>query len=198
MTKIMPTTKELEMIEKEKEKFKERQANFEKNLKKNIVLGIDLSKSCPGIAIIDIDEAKLVYLDKYENTKKTNKTDHDRNIEIVTWLHRVVNTFLPSTTIIESAHISSFTIKSAVPLLKLHGLIDEMLLGLGVKIFEITPASSRAFLKIKPNNKETAFAWVKSKFPEANLDTFKKDNDISDAIILALNSLNTEKLKEVK
>ncbi|EHO19764.1 hypothetical protein HMPREF9466_01695 [Fusobacterium necrophorum subsp. funduliforme 1_1_36S] len=188
----MPTSKELLAIENAKKNFKEKQANEEKNLQNNCVIGIDLSKSCPGIAIMDTQMKKLIYLDNYPNTKTTHKTDHERNIEIVTWLDRICNTFHPKTAIIESAHISSFTIKSAIPLLKLHGLIDECLLAKGMEIFEISPSSSRAFLKIKPNKKEAAFEWVKKKFPEAELNSFKKDNDKSDAIILVLNFLTKQ------
>lgn len=147
---------------------------------------------------MNIEEKKLVYLDNYPNTKTTNKTDHERNVEIVTWLDRICNTFHPKTAVIESAHISNFTIKSAVPLLKLHGLIDELFLSKNMEVFEISPSSSRAFLKIKPNKKEPAFAWVQERFPEANLVNFKKDNDKSDAIILVLNYFNKTKLKEVK
>ena len=44
--------------------------------------------------------------------------------------------------------------------------------------------------------KEQAFEWVKDNFPEIELESFKKDNDRADAIIVGLNFFNPKK-KEI-
>lgn len=138
---------------------------------------------------------KVLYLDSFKI--KGNPTNSERNLEILYWILDIIFTYRPYMAIIESPFISQFTINSAGPLLKLHGIIDHFLLENGLKIYEITPPSSRAFLGIKPNTKEEAFKFIKKEFEDLQLGTFKKDNDKSDALILALN-YNNEKLKKVE
>ena len=145
------------------------------------------------MAIINIDQKKLIYKDKF---KSSEKDFFFRKREIKLWLEDIINTFLPAECIIEDAFINPKTIKSNITLLRLHGAIGSYIKSRGVNVRMIAISSSRAFLNIKPNKKEVAFEWVKQNFQEAQFDKFKDDNDMADAIIVALNVYNKEKLKE--
>lgn len=142
---------------------------------------------------MDFNTSKVIYLDKFPGKEKN---PYLRFFEIKTWIVDLIKTFRPEILILESAFMSKFGANSNITLLRLHGYIGMAIMETGVNIKLIPPSSSRAFLKIKPNNKETAFEFIKEKFPEAMLETFKADNDKSDAIILALNAKNENKLKE--
>ena len=190
----MPTINELNTLRNKIEEEESRIKNLEKSLNDKIVLGLDLSKSCPGVAIISTETKKLLYVDSFKASGSLSF--YGRNLEISTWLEKIINIYRPKTVILESAFMSKFGAKSNVTLLRLHGYIGHILYEKGLTLKLVTPSSSRAFLKIKPNDKKTAFEWVKKNFPEADLTTFTKDNDKSDAIILALSIFNKEKLKE--
>lgn len=177
------------LLEQEKLKIK----NLEKDLNKNLVLGIDLSKSRPGFCVYDKVTNEIVHLSSFPSEKKIS--NFHRNVEILFYIVQIVKKFLPSSAIVESAFISRFTVNSAMPLIKLHGLIDYLLAQNGLTVYEIAPSSARAFVGIKPNTKEKAFSFIKNMFPDY-LETFSKDNDKADAILLCLNHSN-EKLKEV-
>jgi Holliday junction resolvasome RuvABC endonuclease subunit len=145
------------------------------------------------LAIIDIKNKKLLYKDKF---KSAESDFYARSREIEIWLEDVIETFMPEFAILEEAFISPRTIKSNIPLLRLHGFIGGALIKRGIKLKTIAISSSRSFLQIKPNKKEAAFAWAQQNFPEAQLVDIKKDNDIADAIIIALNIYNETKIKD--
>ncbi len=191
---IMSITKDIKEIKNKVMKEKELAKNIGKTLKKNLLISIDLSKTCPGISIYNLEENNFLFLDSFKGNNKL--TNHERNLEILYWILEIISKYRPYKAIIESPFISTFTIKSVGPLMKLHGIVDHFLFENGLEIYEISPTSSRSYLKIKPNTKEEAFKFVKSNYPILELETFKKDNDKSDAVVLALN-FNNPKLKKI-
>lgn len=190
----MPTIQELSIIKDKVKEEKNKIENLERNLKKNkgIILGIDLSKAKPGIAILSLELKKVVYIDDFADKSKDT---FSRYLEIKFWLQRIINLFKPEAVMIEKEFIkpTKFGSKATIPLLKLHGYIYGIIKEYNLPIYEILPSSSRAFLKIKPNTKEGAFEFIKKNFPELKLTDFKKENDKGDAIIIALNYLNKNK-----
>lgn len=190
----MPTTLELSIIKDKLKKEKNRIENLEKNLKKNkgIILGIDLSKNKPGIAILSLESKKIIYIDDYESKEKNT---YFRYLEIKYWLENIIKTFNPEAVMIEKEFITPtvFGSRASIPLLKLHGYLYMIIKEYGIPMYEILPKSARAFLKIKPNTKEKAFEYIKNNFKELNLTDFKKENDKADAIITVLNYLNNKK-----
>ncbi|MGL5718397.1 MAG: hypothetical protein ACRCX2_35665 [Paraclostridium sp.] len=192
----MPTLSELDLIKRETEKLESLIRESEKKVREGIAIGIDLSLSCPAVAVVNLSQNKVLYIDKYK--KKGDPSIWIRLSEIRFWLERIIDTFRPEIIIIEGAFMSKFTAKSNESLYKAHGYIGHFLKLKGARVIaSILPSSSRAFLKIKPNTKEQAFTWVQQNFPELNLSDFKKDNDLSDAIIVALNALNKKGIKEL-
>lgn len=190
----MPTTHELSIIKEKVKQEKNKIENTEKNYKKNkgIILGIDLSKAKPGIAVLSLELKKIVYIDDFES--KEDKTYY-RFLEIKYWLKNMIDTFNPEAVMIEKEFITptKFGSKASIPLLKLHGYVYMIIKEYGLPMYEILPRSARAFLKIKPNTKEEAFNYIKKNFKELNFSDFKKENDKADAIITVLNYLNENK-----
>lgn len=190
----MPTIKELSIIRNKVKEEKNKIENSEKSSKKNkgIILGIDLSKKKPGIAILSLELKKIVYTDDFEDKSKDT---FSRYLEIKYWLENLIELFNPEAVMIEKEFIKStrFGSKATIPLLKLHGYVYSIIKEYNLPMYEILPSSSRAFLKIKPNTKEGAFEYLQKKFPELQLTDFKKENDKADAVIIALNYLNNKK-----
>jgi Holliday junction resolvasome RuvABC endonuclease subunit len=189
----MPTLNELETIKREIDETKNTIENLGKELRKGIVAGIDLSLSSPGITIANIAQDKIVYRDVFP--KKGDKQLWERLMEIELWLKSILNTFRPEIIMVEDVFMSKFTAKSNMPLLKAHGYIIPMLQKTGASVRMILPSSARAYLKIKPNNKETAFNWISERFPELHLTNFKKENDIADSVVIVLNATNEKATK---
>ena len=188
---IIKSIKEIKnLVKKEKEDIK----NNIKDLKKDRVIGIDLSKTCPGVCIYDTDTKNIEFLDSFKISG--SPAVFERNLEILYWLLDIITIYKPSKAIIESPFVNKFTIKSLVPLYQLHGIVNYFMFKYGVEVYNITPTSSRAYLNIKPNNKENAFKHMSKLYPNIGLDDYKKDNDKSDALILALNYDN-DKLKQI-
>lgn len=190
----MPTIQELSIIKDKVKEEKNLIESSEKNLKRNkgVILGIDLSKAKPGIAIISLELKKVVFTDDFvDKTKNT----FSRYLEIKYWLQRIINLFKPEAVMIEKEFIKStrFGSKATIPLLKLHGYVYGIIKEYNLPMYEILPSSSRAFLNIKPNTKEGAFAYLQKNFPELQFTDFKKQNDKGDAVIIALNYLNSKK-----
>lgn len=154
-------------------------------------MGLDLSKNCPGISIVDIESKKIIFKDKYK--QKGDKDFYFRMIEIREWLSELIKIFKVKNIMLESPFISAKTAKSNNTLLRMHGMLGHYMMSMGVNIYMIAPTSARAFLKIKPNNKEAAFEYIKKNFPELQLNDFKKDNDIADSIIIALSFFSDKK-----
>lgn len=151
-----------------------------------------MSKAKPGIAIISLELKKVVFTDDFiDKTKDT----FSRYLEIKHWLQRIINLFKPEAVMIEKEFIKStrFGSKATIPLLKLHGYVYGIIKEYNLPMYEILPSSSRAFLKIKPNTKEAAFTYLQKNFPELQFTDFKKQNDKGDAVIIALNYLNSKK-----
>lgn len=189
----MPTIQELSIIKEKVKEEKSKIKNLESNLKnKKVILGIDLSKAKPGIAILSLELKRIIHIDAFEDKTKDTFT---RYLEIKYWLQNLIKTFNPEAVMIEKEFIkpTKFGSKATIPLLKLHGYVYSIIKSYDLSIYEILPSSSRAFLKIKPNTKEGAFEFIKKQFPELHLIDFKKDNDKCDAIIIALNYLNEKK-----
>lgn len=157
-------------------------------------MGIDLSKAKPGIAIINLNQKKVVYLDDFED--KTKNDNVERYLEIKYWLKDMIEYFRPEAVMIEKEFIKpGFGSKATIPLLKLHGYVYMVIKEYGLNMYEILPSSSRAFLKIKPNSKQGAFDFIKKEFPDLGFKNFKKENDKADAIIIALNFFNNKKVE---
>lgn len=171
---------------------KNRLENLKKELKNDIIMGLDLSKNCPGLCIINISEKRVIFKDKFKEGK--NKDFYFRMIEIKEWLIELIKIFKVKNIMLEAPFMSPKTAKSNTILLRVHGYIAHSLMQLGCDIYMITPSSARAFLKIKPNKKETAFEYVKNNFQELQLNDFKKDNDIADAVIISLSYFSDKKI----
>lgn len=184
----MPTTKQLSIIKNKIEEEKKRLKNIESSLKKNIVLGIDLSKRCPGIAVLDTESSKLIYNDQYPENE--NEDFYSRMLELKYWIEDLINIFKPSIIMLEAPFISFGATRGNDIILKMHGFITHFCRSMGVEMFSILPSSARKFLNIKPNTKENAFEWIKQKFPELGFNDFEKQNDKADSIIVALNVFN--------
>lgn len=189
----MSIIKDIKEIKKLVKQEKENLENVTKDLKKDRIIGIDLSKTCPGVCIYDIDTSNIEYLDSFKVSG--SPTEFERDLEILYWLLDIVTIYKPSKAIIESPYISKFTIPSSAPLYKLHGLVNYFLFKYGIEVYNITPSSSRAHLKIKPNDKATAFNHIKKTYPELGLTSYNKDNDKADALILVLNYDNNKLVK---
>ena len=190
----MPTIQELSIIKDKVKEEKNLIENSEKSLKKNkkVILGIDLSKAKPGIAVLSLELKKVVFTDDFVD--KSEDT-FSRYLEIKYWLQRIIELFKPEAVMIEKEFIkpTKFGSKATIPLLKLHGYVYGIIKEYNLPMYEILPSSSRAFLKIKPNTKEGAFAYLQKNFPELQFTDFKKQNDKGDAVIIALNYLNSKK-----
>ncbi|MGL5717863.1 MAG: hypothetical protein ACRCX2_32980 [Paraclostridium sp.] len=182
-------------IEKEKKKEEERINSLKNKGKKRIVAGIDLSLNCPGIAILNTLGDKVIYMDKYPNKNK-KQCKYFRYLEIKLWLDHIIKMFNPGLIIVEEAFMSSLTAKSNVPLLNIHGYIGHYLCSLGIDVYKTTPSASRKHLEITPNTKEGAYEWVIKKYPNLKLESFKKDNDLTDAIVLG-NNYDNKELKKI-
>jgi Holliday junction resolvasome RuvABC endonuclease subunit len=123
--------------------------------------------------------------------KKYNRLEYWNRTDVITnHIKEIIDCFKPATVMIENAFMSGRTASSNMPLLMLRGIVLNSLKDLGCTVKGVNPSSARAYLKIKPNDKETAFNYIKERFPEVGLESFKKDNDKSDAIIVALNKEN--------
>lgn len=191
----MPTTRQLNIIKSKIEEEKKRLKNIESSLKKNIVLGIDLSKRCPGIAVLETDSNKLIYNDQYPENE--NEDFYLRMLELKYWIEDLINIFKPSIIMLEAPFISFGAARGNDLILKMHGYIMHFCKSMGVEIYSILPASARKFLNIKPNTKENAFEWIKQKFPELGFNDFAKQNDRADSIIVALNVFNKDKKQQL-
>lgn len=184
----MPTIKEIDRLNVKMIEEENRIENLGKELNEEISVGLDLSKSCPGIAVVNLAQNKLILTDNLK--AKSGRSNYLSFYRIKEWLNEIIKVFKPKVFIVEAAFASRFGAKSNATLYKLHGYIGTFLISKGIEIRMIEPSASRAFLEIKPNKKEVAFEWAKEHFQEAMLTTFKKDNDKADAIILALNGHN--------
>ncbi|MGL5316079.1 MAG: crossover junction endodeoxyribonuclease RuvC [Paraclostridium sp.] len=132
----------------------------------------------------------LIYCDNLLDTKYKKPVYWDRASVISFHVKELVDTFKPANVVIENAFMAGKTASSNMPLLMLRGIVLDVLRDSGCIVQGCTPSSARAFLGIKPNNKETAFEFIKNKYKKANLTLFKTDNDKSDAIICAANKDN--------
>ncbi|MGL6131671.1 MAG: crossover junction endodeoxyribonuclease RuvC [Fusobacteriaceae bacterium] len=139
---------------------------------------------------------ELLYCDNLLDKKYKKETYWERMDVINDHLKEILNNYKPANVVIENAFMSGRTANSNMPLLMLRGSILCVLRDAGCVVKGVMPSSARAFAKIKPNTKEEAFEFIKKTFPEAKLETFKKDNDKSDAILVALN-LNNPKCEVV-
>ena len=162
-------------------------------LRDDLVMGLDLSKKKPAVCILRKDTKKLVFRDHFQSS---TSSFFRRTKEILIWLTEIFSLFKPKHVVLEAAFLAGRTAKSNIPLVRLHGVIGFHLFALGAIIKTIPPTSARAFLKVKPNTKEAAFNLIKKLYPDAKLENFEEDNDLSDAIVLALNIDNTENLKD--
>lgn len=183
----------MELEEYVKEQLKNIKVSIEEKknyLNDNIIGGLDLSKTCPGFVVLDKEKNKFIYKAKFK--EKKNKDFFFRVLEIEEWLLKMIKMFKCKNIMLEAPFVSPRTFKSNIVLLKIHGCIIEKLLKEGVSIYTITPSASRAFLK-SGKTKEETFCFVQEKFPELELKEFKKDNDIADAAIVALNCFNKNK-----
>lgn len=143
------------------------------------------------MSVIDIENNKVIFYDKYKETKI--KDFYFRMLEIKEWIFEIYQTFKPKFVIIEAPFMNPKTINSNSVLLRMHGYIGHFIMSLGAKVYMISPRAARSFLKIKPNKKEYAFEYVKTNFPELMLNDFKADNDIADSIIVALSYFSENK-----
>lgn len=190
----MPTIEQLNMWKNKKNLEKNKLKSLENKLNKSIILGLDLSKNNPGLSIINKDTNQVLYSDNFKGDSKEEL--YFRMLEIKYWLSDIIFNFRPAFVLIEAPFISFKSTNGNDTLLQLNGYLRHFIKSFGIKIFSILPSQARAFLNIKPNTKEQAFEWVKDNFPEIELESFKKDNDRADAIIVGLNFFNPKK-KEI-
>ena len=107
-------------IEKEKKKEERKIEELKLKKRKKIVMGIDLSLNCPGVAVLNFESDKILYTDKYKN-KKPKQCKFFRYLEIKLWLDHIIKLFNPEVIIVEEAFMNALTVKSNVPLLNIHG-----------------------------------------------------------------------------
>ena len=109
MMNTMSITKDIKEIKNKVMKEKELTKNIGKTLKKNLLISIDLSKTCPGISVYNLEENIFLFLDSFKSNNKL--TNHERNLEILYWILEIISKYRPYKAIIESPFISTFTIK---------------------------------------------------------------------------------------
>lgn len=155
-------------------------------------MGLDLSKNKPGVTVYDTTNKQIIFCDsiKIPTSVEFETTDYFEFVQHI--LLDIFNEFQMHKIIIEEIFISPLTVKSNIPLIKLNSYVGMFFREKGLQIYKVLPSTSRAHLKIKPNKKEQAFEWIKERYPEIKLENFKKDNDKSDSLILALNHDNKD------
>ncbi|MGL5716533.1 MAG: crossover junction endodeoxyribonuclease RuvC [Cetobacterium sp.] len=155
-------------------------------------MGIDFSIKCPGVSVVNLNENKVLYCDKFNDGSYKSENYWKRLDIVIEYILDIFDTFKPELVMLENVFMAGKTAKSNMPLIMARGALISKLRERGAKGRGVMPSQARAFLKIKPNTKEDAFEWVKNNFPELFLGTFKEDNDKADAVILGLNAYNAK------
>ncbi|MGL5768114.1 MAG: hypothetical protein ACRCX8_20975 [Sarcina sp.] len=135
-----------------------------------------------------IDE--LLYCDNLADSKYCKENYWERSEVISTHIENLIHQFKPALVMIENPFMSAKTANSNMALIMLRGMIVKTLRDAGCRVEGVTPSAARSYVNVKPNTKEQGFLNMQAMYPNAGLETFKKDNDKSDAIITAKNKGN--------
>lgn len=174
-----------------------------------LILGLDISKSSTGIAIITKKKELLFYINYKPSDSKDIKDVAYEYSFLVDYLMSVYPTI--KTCIIEDTFISPMSKGSSVKDLSIvQGAFLVNLLMYNVELKKITNTSAKASFGAKNHGKKTDPHFIASKEVLFNIIKqaynltdfeFKTENDITDAIALACNFDNKsviEKTKTVK
>lgn len=169
-----------------KQKLKKREKN------NHIILGLDISKASCGFAFYDAADDKVLHIDKI-----VPKTSDNAKIiiDFTIVLDKLLKHYKPSVAIIEDIFLkpNAGNFKAFKSLAKHHGMILSIMATRGIECKYIHPSSAKAFLGCK--SKEEVFEKICAIYNLYGLN-FKKDNDLIDGILVALNYKNVKKLKQ--
>lgn len=173
-------------------KLKKMAQDKKRKLKKNhseLIMGLDISSKSTGVAIItENDELKFMdklYIPNY------NKTDEETKMFVFAiGLNSIIRKYNPCIAIVED--VFSKNISTHRALSEFHGLCKYLLALNGIPIKYIHPSSAKSFIGCKA--KEDVFNKITKMYNLNNLK-FEDANDGIDALLIALNHSNKEKLK---
>ena len=166
------------MINTRKEFFKN---NNNRTINQDYVMGIDLSTSSTGIAVINKNE-EIIYID---NLEKVGTIKKNNIMDFYIAINTILNKFNPSIIIVEDVYYSK-NFKAISSLIKYHGMLELILISKNLNYKYVQTNVCKAFFKCK--HKEDVFKLLNDRY-KLNFD-FEKDNDKTDALMLALNFKN--------
>ena len=157
----------------------------------NVVMGLDLSKFSTGIAFLNKDNDDLIYATKI-CPKGTNL--NYITMDFCISLNYLIRKYKPSKVMMENVYLTmGGGFKSAFEsLLRQHGIALAILSFRGLEFTYVHPSTAKSFVECK--TKEDVFEYIKKKYKLINFN-FEEHNDITDAILMALNHRN-EKINE--
>lgn len=152
-----------------------------------LIIGIDLSTSSTGIAIINKNK-EIIFID---NLEKVGNIRNNNLIDFYISINIILNKFKPKLAIIEDVFYG-LNFKAVSALLKYHGILELILINKNIDYYYTQTNICKAFFKCK--HKEEIFELLNKKY---NLNfNFEKDNDKTDALMLALNFENEKVIKK--
>lgn len=166
--------------------------NFEKlqeiKRDKDIIMGADLSSHSSGIAIIN-KKKELLFMDKIFIKNYDKTSEEIRILSFVIAIKKIIQVYNPSVVVVEQ--IFSKNIETHKNLARLHGIFSYLMIMHNIEVKYIHPSSAKAYLGCK--TKEEVFEKLNMQY-KLGLN-FKEHNDGVDALLMALNYYNKEKLK---
>lgn len=173
-------------------KLKKMAQNKQEKLRRNhtkLIMGLDISSKSTGIAIIT-ENNELKFMDKLY-IPNYNKTDEQTKMFVFAiGLTSVIKKYNPCIAIVED--VFSRNISTHRSLSEFHGLCKYLLALNDIPIKYIHPSSAKSFIGCK--DKEEVFNKMIKMYNLKNLK-FEDANDGVDALLIALNHKNKEKLK---
>lgn len=173
-------------------KLKKMAQNKKEKLKKNhsdLIMGLDISSKSTGIAIITKDN-KLKFMDKFFIPNYSKTTEEIKMFVFAIGLTSVIKKYNPCLAIVED--VFSKNISTHRSLSEFHGLCKYVLALNDIPMKYIHPSSAKSFIGCK--DKEEVFNKITKMYNLKNLK-FEDANDGIDALLIAMNHSNKEKLK---
>ena len=142
-------------------------------------MGIDISKRSPGFAIIEILTEKIIFSEKFASSITNNSVLF---LDYMIYLNHILKKYKPGIVIIEDFFLHQKKPNAVLSLGIIQGIMLSVLIMEGYDVKKIHNMSIKAYHGCK--NKEQLFNFINKKY---NLGyCFEKDNDITDAIAIAL------------
>ena len=155
----------------------------------NLIMGLDISSKSTGVAIItQNDELKMI--DKFYIPNYNNTSEEIKMFIFAIGLHSIIKKYNPCIAILED--VFSKNIKTHKSLSEFHGLCKYLLAINDIPMKYIHPSSAKSFIGCK--TKEEVFKTLIKRYGLIDLK-FEEANDGIDALLIALNHKNKEKLK---